>query len=73
VRSANEDRWFADPQRQLFIVADGTGGHSSGGLFCFARAASGCGALSNAGMPIELWWPARPRPAPWRPARQAIE
>jgi protein phosphatase len=32
VRSANEDRWFVDPQRQLFIVADGMGGHLGGEL-----------------------------------------
>jgi protein phosphatase len=29
-RSVNEDRWFADPEQQLFIVADGMGGHWGG-------------------------------------------
>jgi PPM family protein phosphatase len=32
VRSANEDRCCADPQGRFFIVADGIGGHSAGGL-----------------------------------------
>ena len=32
VRSANEDRWFVDPQGQLFIVSDGLGGHLGGEL-----------------------------------------
>ncbi len=32
VRSANEDRWFADPQRQLFVVSDGMGGRMGGEL-----------------------------------------
>jgi protein phosphatase len=30
VRPNNEDRWHADPQRGLFIVADGLGGHAAG-------------------------------------------
>ncbi len=32
VRRKNDDHWFADPEGQLFIVADGMGGHASGGL-----------------------------------------
>jgi len=32
VRSANQDRWFADPEQQLFIVSDGVGGHFGGEL-----------------------------------------
>ena len=30
VRPNNEDRWFADPGRGFFIVADGLGGHAAG-------------------------------------------
>src|SRR4029077_8038028 len=30
VRENNEDRWFADPQAGLFLVADGLGGHAAG-------------------------------------------
>src|SRR5438876_11564417 len=30
VRPNNEDRFFADPQRQLFLVADGMGGQEFG-------------------------------------------
>jgi len=32
VRSSNDDRFFADPRGQFFIVADGIGSHASGGL-----------------------------------------
>lgn len=32
VRRENEDRWFADPQQGLFLVADGIGGSFAGGL-----------------------------------------
>lgn len=32
VRSANEDRWFADPDQGLYLVADGIGGSANGGL-----------------------------------------
>ena len=30
VRENNEDRWFADPEARLFLVADGLGGHAAG-------------------------------------------
>ncbi len=30
VRDNNEDRWYADPEPGLFIVADGLGGHAAG-------------------------------------------
>ena len=30
VRENNEDRWFADPEAGLFLVADGLGGHAAG-------------------------------------------
>ena len=32
VRKANEDRWFADPDQGLYLVADGIGGSANGGL-----------------------------------------
>jgi len=32
VRSINEDRWVADPEAGLYLVADGMGGRVSGGL-----------------------------------------
>ena len=32
VRTANEDRWFADPAQGLYLVADGMGGSAAGGL-----------------------------------------
>jgi protein phosphatase len=32
VRTENEDRWFADPERGLFLVSDGIGGAFAGGL-----------------------------------------
>lgn len=32
VRSENQDRWFADDRRGLYIVADGVGGERAGGL-----------------------------------------
>jgi PPM family protein phosphatase len=32
VRTNNEDRWFADPEQQLYLVADGIGGHLAGEL-----------------------------------------
>lgn len=32
VREQNEDRWFADTDRGLFLVADGMGGHAAGAL-----------------------------------------
>jgi protein phosphatase len=32
VRQANEDRWFADDALQLYLVADGMGGHLAGEL-----------------------------------------
>jgi serine/threonine protein phosphatase PrpC len=30
VRKINEDSWFADPVRRIFVVADGMGGHERG-------------------------------------------
>jgi len=30
VRTQNEDRWFADPGQQLYLVTDGMGGHLAG-------------------------------------------
>jgi protein phosphatase len=30
VRGNNEDRWLADPEAGLFVVADGLGGHAAG-------------------------------------------
>lgn len=32
VRQENEDRWFADPARGLYLVADGMGGSRAGGV-----------------------------------------
>ena len=32
VRRNNEDRWLADPQQGLYVVADGIGGNFGGGL-----------------------------------------
>ena len=32
VRGTNDDRWIADPKHQFFLVTDGMGGHSAGGL-----------------------------------------
>jgi protein phosphatase len=32
VRPANEDHWFGDDEQQLYMVADGMGGHPSGEL-----------------------------------------
>ena len=32
VRPENEDRWFADSEQGLFLVADGVGGAAAGGL-----------------------------------------
>ncbi len=32
VRSENQDRWFADAELGLFLVADGLGGHAAGAL-----------------------------------------
>jgi protein phosphatase len=32
LRTANEDRWFADPRQGLYLVADGIGGSAAGGL-----------------------------------------
>ena len=32
VRSENQDRWFADAELGLFVVADGLGGHAAGAL-----------------------------------------
>lgn len=32
MRTANEDRWFADPDLGLYLVADGIGGSANGGL-----------------------------------------
>ena len=32
VRSENQDRWFADPDLGLFMVADGMGGRAAGGV-----------------------------------------
>ena len=32
VRSENQDRWFADPDQGLYLVADGMGGMFDGGL-----------------------------------------
>lgn len=32
VRRNNEDRWLADPQQGLYVVADGIGGNIGGGL-----------------------------------------
>ena len=32
VRGENQDRWFADAELGLFLVADGLGGHAAGGL-----------------------------------------
>ena len=32
LRTANEDRWFADPRQGLYLVADGIGGAVAGGL-----------------------------------------
>ena len=32
VRAENEDRWFADARRGVFLVADGMGGQVAGGL-----------------------------------------
>ncbi len=30
VRAGNEDRWFADAQRQIYVVSDGMGGQAGG-------------------------------------------
>jgi protein phosphatase len=32
VRASNADRWLADPAQQLYLVTDGMGGQSAGGL-----------------------------------------
>ena len=32
VRRQNQDRWFADPEQGLFLVADGMGGMAHGEL-----------------------------------------
>ena len=32
VRNENQDRWFADAELGLFVVADGLGGHAAGAL-----------------------------------------
>ena len=32
VRSENQDRWFADARRGLFVVADGMGGGPAGSV-----------------------------------------
>jgi PPM family protein phosphatase len=32
VRTANEDRWFADSRQGIYLVADGIGGSAAGGL-----------------------------------------
>ena len=32
VRARNEDNWLADPERDLFVVADGMGSHNAGAV-----------------------------------------
>jgi PPM family protein phosphatase len=32
MRHENQDRWYADPEQGLYLIADGMGGHSAGAV-----------------------------------------
>ena len=70
VRSENQDRWFADAELGLFVVADGLGGHAAGGLggTIGGRDPAAAGATdASAPPPTYPWSRARELPSPPAP------
>src|ERR1043165_6032556 len=57
VRKTNEDAFFSDPSLQLFIVADGLGGHAAGEVASKLAVDTISAFVRSAGEEGELSWP----------------
>ena len=56
-RQTNEDSYLVDPEKQLYIVADGMGGQAAGAVASKLAVSEISNFIENAEKPSELTWP----------------